>query len=141
MKKTVIALLVGLLMVSVLVVPALAKADRQELVPYQPFGPIDPDASGKAIINRPKGDVVLVITVSVKGLEPEKSYLVKSFSSWNVDFTDIGTLITNKNGNGHFHINFREGDTLPPIGHIYINVDTDDPLYNNGMVLVDENFV
>ena len=105
---------------------ALAKADVQKLVPYPfpPFGeePRDPDASGKAIVNEPKGDVVLVITVSAKGLEPETTYQVKSCTSSTVaDWTLLGTLTTNKNGNGHFHINYREGMDLPPTAHVYIN--------------------
>ena len=120
---------------------ALAKADRQKLVPYIPFG-LDEDASGKAIVNYPKGDVVLVITVTAKGLEPNKEYIVGSFESLDAwQFFHHGTFTTNENGNGHFHINYgrTSNDTLPPTDHIYINVSEDDEAYEKGIVLIDED--
>jgi len=122
MKKYMVLIAIVVLVSFAMSGIALAKADVQKLVPYTPHGPIDPDASGKAIVNCPKGDVVLVITVSVKGLDPNTEYQVKSCTSLaDADWKLIGTFTTNKNGNGHFHINFRAGDVLPPTGHIYIN--------------------
>jgi hypothetical protein len=114
MKKIIILGLV-LLMVVVFGTATLAKADVQKLVPY---GDAYPEASGKAIVNNSMGDVVLEITVSVKGLEPGTEYEVKGCFPW----TSISFFTTNKNGNGHFHINFLDGETLPPIAHIYINL-------------------
>ena len=115
---------------------ALAKADVQKLVPYIPHGPIDADASGKAIVNYPKGDVTLVITVSVKGLDPETTYQVKSCtSSTAADWTLLGEFETNKNGNGHWHKNYRDPvEDLPPTNHIYINIGP------GQTVLMDEDY-
>ena len=121
MKKIIILGLV-LLMVVVFATAALAKADVQKLVPYNYLGgdPAYPDAKGKVIVNEPKGDVVLQITVSVIGLEPDTDYWVKSCTSLTTgDWTDIGPFTTNSNGNGHFHINYRE-DLLLPLDIIYI---------------------
>jgi hypothetical protein len=134
MKKIIILGLV-LLMVVVFGTAALAKADVQKLVPFPLVGPMYPDASGQAIVNDSMGDVVLEITVSVKGLEPETEYEVKSCTSQTeADWTSIDFFTTNINGNGHFHINYREGDTLPPTGHIYINLGAGNTL------LMDEDY-
>ena len=133
MKKLLILGLV-LLMVVVFGTPTLAKADVQKLVPYGADPPY-PEASGKAIVNDSMGDVVLDVTVSVRGLEPGAEYRVKC---WNLEKTElalIGLFTVNKNGNGHFHLNFREGETIPLAGHIFIN-NFDD----NQTVLVDEDY-
>ena len=119
MKKLIILGLV-LLMVVVFGTAVLAKADLQTLVPYGGDSAY-PDASGKAIVNVSNGNVVLEITVSVKGLDAETEYEVKGCSEGGGDWTPIGFFTTNKNGNGHFHVNFLDGDTLPPVTHIYIN--------------------
>ena len=119
--KKVVVLIVTVLLVSFAVSGiVLAKADVQKLVPHGD-DPAYPDASGKAIVNCPKGDVVLQITVSVKGLEADTEYEVKGCSSGGGDWTSIGYFTTNKNGNGHFHINCRADEVLPPTVHIYIN--------------------
>jgi len=122
MKKLIILGLVLLMVVSFTAI-VLAKADVQKLVPYNYFGddPAYPDAKGKVIVNEPKGDVVLQITVSVIGLEPDTEYWVKSCTSLVIeDWTEIGPFTTNSNGNGHFHINYREGEQPPPLDIIYI---------------------
>lgn len=126
MKKIIILGLV-LLMVVVFGTVALAEADVQKLVlltsdtTYQ-------YASGMAIVNYPEEDVALVITVSVKGLIPETEYEVKG--CWG--YVSIGFFTTNKNGNGHFHRNYRVGEVLPTTEHIYI--------YRGGNILIDEDY-
>ena len=121
MKKFVILGLVLLVVVSFAAI-VLAEADVRELVPYKWGGgvPAYPDAKGKVIVNEPMGDVVLQITVSVIGLEPDTDYWVKSCIDLCPPWIFIGPFTTNSNGNGHFHINYREGDTLPPLNYIYI---------------------
>ena len=134
MKKLFILGLV-LLMVVVIATAALAKADVQKLVPYPFDGAEYPDASGQAIVNDSMGDVVLEITVSVKGLDPGVEYEVKGCTSSGVgDWTSIGFFTTNANGNGNFHINFRADDTLPPTVHIYVN------LGGGNTLLMDEDY-
>lgn len=110
---------------------AMAGADVQKLVPYPEAGPIDPDASGKAVLNQPKGAVCFQVTVSAKNLEPETVYTVHIkglISGWQV----IGTFETNKNGNGHFHMNYREDPPEP--GAVAIN----NP--DGKTVLIDEDY-
>jgi hypothetical protein len=126
MKKIIILGLV-LLMVVVFGTAALAKADVQKLVPY---GAAYPDASGKAIVNTSMGDVVLEITVSVIGLEPDTEHFVYLSHPWFL----LGTFTTNKNGNGHFHINIRWDEDQPTTAHIAINKGP------SQTVLIDEDY-
>ena len=111
---------------------ALAGADVQKLVPYAYTGadPIDPDASGKAVLNQPSGKVCFQLTVSAKGLEPETEYTIYIWDG--EDWQTIDTFVTNKNGNGHFHKNWREAPPNP--GNVAINNT------NNWTVLADEEF-
>ena len=121
MKKIIVLGLVLLMVVS-FATAALAKADVQKLVPYNYFGdkPAYPDAKGKVIVNEPKGDVILQITVSVIGLEPDTEYWVKSCTDLTPPWIEIGPFTTNSDGNGHFHINYRDGEQLPLLDIIYI---------------------
>jgi len=128
MKKLIILGLV-LLMVVVFATAALAKADVQKLVPYDP---LYPDASGQAIVNDSMGDVVLEITVSVKGLEPETEHTVYLGKPW----FSLGTFTTNKNGNGHFHINLRAVDVQPNPAAVHIAVNKG----TSQTVLIDEDY-
>ena len=120
MKRIILSGLV-LLMVVVFGTAALAKADVQNLVPFNWYNylgnpsavPAYPDAKGKAIINEPMGDVVLQITVSVQGLKPNTDYWVKSCTSLEEeDWIEIGKFTTDDDGNGHFQRNYREGELL-----------------------------
>jgi len=137
MKKLLILSLV-LLMVVVFATAALAKAEKQILEPYvSSNAPYYEEASGKAIVNTSKGDVVLEITVSVKGLEPGTEYEVKGcISKAEAGWTSIGVFTTNANGNGNFHINFRVDEDLPPTGYIYINL----PGIGDSTVLMAEGY-
>ena len=145
MKKYVVLIVTVLLVSFAISGIVLAKADLRELVPYNWFGdePAYPDASGKAIVNEPKGDVVLQITVSVKGLEPNTEYWVKSCTDLDptYDWTEIGPFTTNSKGNGHFHINYREGETLPPLNLIYIwcKIQSGPGGVPGGIALMDRN--
>lgn len=134
MKKY-IPLIVALALVSFATTGIAATADVQKLIPYPFDEPLEPDASGKAIVNWPRGAVMLQITVSVRGLEPKTTYQVKSCpSSKPHKWTEIDTFKTNKAGNGHWHMNWRE-KPFPPTDHIYINI-------RKGVtVLMDEDFV
>ena len=75
--------------------------------------PVYPDASGKIIINKPGGDVVLIINLNVEGLAPNTNY--KAFGRQGIpgDKRLIGEFITNKHGDGHLHRNYLDGELLP----------------------------
>jgi len=116
MKKLIILGLVLLMVVGFGTI-ALAKADVQNLEPYTYYPgqtkeyTISPDASGKAIVNNSKGNVVLEITVSAKGLDSEQVYTVSLIATGQIWFP-LGVFTTNANGNGHYHINLSEEDLI-----------------------------
>jgi len=133
MKKLII-LAISIMMILSLSSIVMAKADVQTLLPFPTANPIEPDASGKAIVNTSKGDVVLEITVSVKGLKAGEDYTV--WLGEGGEWESIGDFTTNANGNGHFHRNIREDEDFVPKGeHIAINLK--DPNENR---LMDEDF-
>lgn len=88
---------------------ALAKAVMVDLLPY-PADPIEPDASGKAMLNlAQKGDDGKTeVQVNCWGLMPEADYTVyvgTEGGSW----TEVCTFTTNKQGTGSCHSRI-EGD-------------------------------
>jgi len=80
---------------------ALAKAVKVELLPYPAAAPLEPDASGQAILNYAKGEDKTEIQVNCSGLTPGAEYTVYigGGSTWE----DIGTFIARKNGTGNLH--------------------------------------
>jgi len=80
---------------------ALAAAVKVELMPYAYPGaePIEPDASGQAVLNYAKGADKTEIQVNCRGLTPGEEYTVYIGSPWEV----IGTFIARKNGSGNLH--------------------------------------
>jgi len=138
MKKYIALIVVVLLASFAISGIALAGADVQELKPYPfpPAAPRDADASGKAVVNQPMVKVCLQVTVSAKGLDSEETYEV--WIGDTKDWTSVGTFITNKNGNGHLHKNYRKGDTLPTnLNHVAINQPSVNKSYT---VLMDADF-
>jgi hypothetical protein len=139
MKKIIILGLV-LLMVVAFATAALANANVQKLVPYAYPGQdaAEPDASGQAIVNNSEGDVVLELTVSVKGLKPDEEYTVIFGKPWFPPYPyDLFTFKTNKKGNGHFHINLRVDDLQPDPSAVHIMVNLKE---TNTTVLIDEGW-
>ena len=85
---------------------ALAKAVKVELMPYPPAAPLDPNASGHAILNYAKGQDKTIVQVNCWNLKPETGYTV--YLS-NGGFYSIGDFTTRKNGSGNLHVSL-EGD-------------------------------
>ena len=83
---------------------ALAKAVKVELAPY---GTLEPDASGHAILNYAKGADKTEVQVNCWGLTPETEYTV--YLNDGVDYYAIGTFTTDSSGDGHLHAKL-EGD-------------------------------
>jgi hypothetical protein len=121
MKKLLILSLV-LLMIVGFGTAALAKADKQTLVPYPFTAPIEPDASGKAVVNDSMGNVVLEITVSARGLIPGEVYTVYLGKSGGPYFL-LDTFTAKKNGKGNFHVNLLADGALPDLECVNIMVN------------------
>ena len=81
---------------------ALAKAVKVDLLPY-PDDPIEPDASGRAVLNYAKGADKTEVQINCRGLMSETEYTVYLYDVENADFYSIGTFTTRKNGTGNFH--------------------------------------
>lgn len=133
MKKYVASAAALTFLVLIIAGIALAKADVQKLVPFPSDAPVDPDASGKAVVNEPKGKVVLQVTVSAKGLEPSAVYTVYLYNA--PDFVAVGVFTTNEDGEGAFHRNYKVGEAdIPDPGSVLVN----NP--GNLTVLADEDY-
>ena len=78
---------------------ALAKAVKVELLPCPAAAPLEPDASGKAMLNYAKGADKTEIQVNCSGLTPGEEYTVYIGSPWEV----IGTFVARNNGTGNLH--------------------------------------
>ena len=78
---------------------ALAAAVKVELLPYPAAAPLEPDASGQAVLNYAKGADKTEIQVNCAGLTPGEGYTVYIGSPWEV----IGTFVARKNGSGNLH--------------------------------------
>lgn len=85
---------------------ALSKAVKMELAPYPATSPIEPGASGHAILNYAKGADGTEIQVNCWGLTPDTTYTVYLKPA---AYLAIGTFTTKKNGSGNFHIRL-DGD-------------------------------
>ena len=95
---------------------ALAAAVKVDLLPYPVANPIEPDASGRAVLNYAKGSDKTVAQVNCWGLTPESEYMVYlKDGGWYA----IGTFTTRKNGSGNLHV-FLEGDHS---GHLPVAVN------------------
>jgi len=78
---------------------ALAAAVKVDLLPFPAADPLEPDASGKAVLNYAKGADKTEIQVNCAGLTPGAEYTVYIGSPWEV----IGTFVARKNGTGNLH--------------------------------------
>ena len=99
MRKILIALAICLLMTGIMAAPALAAAQKVALTPYP-----GQEGPGTAfmILNNSTGGAEF--TLSLKGALPDAVYTIYA----NVDstgFVALGTVATNKQGNGNFHAN------------------------------------
>ena len=110
MKRIGVGLAVGLVILAMTSVIVFAAAQKVNLVPCPvnyPPGSSSPPGGGFVIFNNPKGmNVNLVVTVSLKGVEPKTSYDIYVFvdNAW-LNATKAGTIKTNAQGNANFHLN------------------------------------
>jgi len=95
---------------------ALAKAVKVELEPYPAAAPLEPDASGHAVLNYAKGQDKTIVQVNCWGLMPAAEYTVYLNDG---AFYAIGTFTTRKNGSGNLHVSL-DGDAS---GHLPVAVN------------------
>ena len=88
---------------------ALAKAIKVDLTPY---GSVEPNASGHAVLNYAKGADKTMVQMNCWDLTSNTKYTVYLFydDGSGVDWYTIGTFTTRKNGSGNLHV-FLEGHT------------------------------
>ena len=107
MKKIMVGVVVGLAILTIMAALGFAAAQKVNLVPCTvtyPAGSTPPPGGGFVIFNNTRGvSVNLVVTVSLKGVEPKTSYDIYLFVD-NVA-TKVGTITTNPRGNANFHLN------------------------------------
>ena len=96
MKKVLLVLVIALALVGVMVVPALAKAQK---VPLDPIGH-DP-GGGFVIFNDTSGPNNVRIQMSLKGAAPNTEYDV--YVHLGAPDTYVATVKTNPKGNVNFH--------------------------------------
>ena len=105
MKRLASALVLSLLLVGLTAGPALAKAEKTDLVTYGPvvYGPV----VGSVIFNNPSGPDNLGLTVQLKKVTPDTAYDIYLFVDGWASGTGIvlGTVTTNVVGNATFHAN------------------------------------
>lgn len=110
MKKLAIATVLSLLLVAVICVPAMAAAQKVDLVtcPINYPDPANqPPGGGFVVFNNPSNPSQnLVVTVALKGVEPNTAYDIYLFvdGSW-YGTGPVDTVTTNKKGNANFHMN------------------------------------
>jgi hypothetical protein len=118
-KKASVAVLLGAASIVVISVFAFAATQRIDLIPCPiNYSDLDNPPPGRAFViyNNPAGsDHNLTVTVSLKGVEPDVAYDLYLFVDgvW-YDGKPAGTLTTNRQGNGTFHMN----GLLPPGPHV-----------------------
>lgn len=78
---------------------ALAKAVKVDLLPTDP---LEPDASGKAVLNYAKGEDKTEIQVNCSGLTPGEEYTVW-IGTVGGPWMNVGTFVARKNGTGNLH--------------------------------------
>ena len=89
---------------------AMAKAVKVALSPFPAVAPIEPDASGKVILNYAKGADKTEIQINCKGLTPASDYTVYLNAG---GFYAIGTFTTDAAGDAPLHVRLpgnRSGD-------------------------------
>ena len=80
----------------------LAKAVKIELKPYPAEAPVEPGASGHAMLNYAKDADKTIVEVNCRGLTAETEY--KVCLTKDDEFYEIGSFTTRKNGSGNFHV-------------------------------------
>ena len=116
-KKVGLICLVGVILCGTGI--ALAAAVKVELAPYPAASPIEPQASGRMVLNYAKGADKTVVQLNCWGLMPESEYTVYLSPDSGITWENIGTFTTRKNGTGNLHVALpgdRSGD-LPAVNN------------------------
>jgi hypothetical protein len=131
MKRTLlITLALSLILICVLAVPALAKAGKADLISQDP----NELGGGFIIINVSSyastlsGSIIKAeMTASLKGALPNTIYDVGIPAIFGGGMTVLGSILTNKQGNGNMHTNITTplGIQLPPTFPLTIEVVND----------------
>lgn len=106
MKRTTIAVVLSLVLVALIAVPVWAAAQKANLVACPINYPAGLAGGGFVIFNNSAGPNNLEITLSLKGAAPNTTFNVYlGVDSWATGSALVGTVTTNKQGNGNFHLN------------------------------------
>ena len=115
MKKihvTLIALALAVATLALIAVPALAQAQKVDLVKADPSLP----GGGYVVFNGPAGNNQFECELSLKGVEPKTAYDVYlDISTLGVYGWLIGTITTSAAGNANLHHNCPISDTVIPL--------------------------
>jgi hypothetical protein len=108
MRKTILEVAVVLAVVALIAVPVTAAAQKANLVPCPlnyPDGVTPPPGGGFVIFNNTSGPNNLVMTLSLKGVQPNTEYdIYLGVDTWGTP-GKVGTVKTNRQGNASFHLN------------------------------------
>ena len=103
MKRLAFVLGSTLLMVTMLATPALAAAQKVDLVRAAAFPTVP--GGGSVVFNNSAGPRNLEVTVALKGVTPNTAYDVWVYVDVTGPGTKIGTVTTNGAGNATLHVN------------------------------------
>jgi hypothetical protein len=112
-KKVFISLVVGLAMVALMAVPALAQALKVELVKADPALA----GGGSVVFNGPAGNNQFECELTLKGVAPNTTYTVLlDLPGWGYFGIPLGSITTNAAGNANLHHNCPVSDGYFPPG-------------------------
>ncbi len=122
MKKTILEIALVSAMIAAIAVPVMAAAQKASLVACPinyPDGTTPPPGGGFVIFNNTSGPNNLVMTLSLKGVQPNTEYdIYLGVDTWGTP-GKIGTVKTNVQGNA----NFQFSTTVSRPGNHTLNVD------------------
>jgi hypothetical protein len=114
MRRIASALALGMLVASLVAAPALAKAEKVDLVPITGLA-----GGGAVVFNNSAGPNNLEVTVQLKKVAPDFTFDVYVFidGAW-LGGAPVGSVTTNGAGNATFHVNGQV-----PAGDHFVAVD------------------
>jgi hypothetical protein len=110
-KKILLASLLSIIAIGILAVPAMAAAQKVDLVacPLNYPGATQPPGGAFVVFNNSAGPNNLEMTVALKGVLPSTEYdIYLGVDSWGTP-GKVGTVLTNPKGNANFHLNTAVG--------------------------------
>jgi hypothetical protein len=101
MKRILVSLVLCLVVVGIIASPALAAAQKVDLVPNPKW---NAPGGGFVVFNNSVGPNNLKVTLALKGVTPDTSYDIYLFVDTSVGIM-LGTIMTDGKGNANLHIN------------------------------------